>query len=184
MITKILNAMKEYLSCKMGEKVQVVLDTVKKDAGTDAQDIVITLLRIEQETSRKPQAVYVTGKDNKLKLSSPDIEINLEVLISSQATNYESAIKQIAMVISILNSFKTTSKPKGMSDESFSIIQDMSISIMNLSFEQNLSMWQTLGGTLVPSVAYKIRTVTVTGLTDNEENTPVKVVDIVSRHID
>jgi len=175
-ITDILFSIKEYLKYKMSDGLNIVLDSVKKEKGTEEQDIVITLLRIEEETSRKPQNVYYTKSGDTLYPTSPDINVNLELLISSQASNYESALIQIADVIGIMNSVKTASRPDGMSEEAFGIIRSLSISMMNISFEQNLSMWQTLGGHLSPSVAYKVRMVTVEGVPDTTRGERVKKV--------
>jgi len=175
-ITNILFSIKEYLKYKMSDGLNIVLDSVRKEKGTEEQDIVITLLRIEEETSRKPQNVYYTKSGDTLYPTSPDINVNLELLISSQASNYESALIQIADVIGIMNSVKTAPRPEGMSEEAFGIIRSLSISMMNISFEQNLSMWQTLGGHLSPSVAYKVRMVTVEGVPDTTKGRRVEKV--------
>ena len=175
-IKDILHSIKEYLSCNMEDRLNIVLNSVKKDKGTEEEDIVITLLRIEQETSRKPQNTYYTEvreNDKKRVLpTSPDLDINLEVLISSHASNYESSLIQISDVVSLLNSVKTATKPSKMDKDAFELLRSLSVSIMNMSFEQHLSMWQTLGGNLVPSVAYKIRMVTISG-TPQKEPAPI-----------
>ena len=175
-IKDILHSIKEYLSCNMGDRLNIVLNSVKKDKGAEEEDIVITLLRIEQETSRKPQNTYYTEvweNDRKRVLpTSPDLDINLEVLISSHASNYESSLIQISDVVSLLNSVKTATKPSKMDKDAFELLRSLSVSIMNMTFEQHLSMWQTLGGNLVPSVAYKIRMVTISG-TPQKEPAPI-----------
>ncbi len=175
-IKDILHSIKEYLSCNMEDRLNIVLNSVKKDKGAEEEDIVITLLRIEQETSRKPQNTYYTEvweNDRKRVLpTSPDLDINLEVLISSHASNYESSLIQISDVVSLLNSVKTATKPSKMDKDAFELLRSLSVSIMNMTFEQHLSMWQTLGGNLVPSVAYKIRMVTISG-TPQKEPAPI-----------
>ncbi|MBR6415086.1 MAG: DUF4255 domain-containing protein [Bacteroidales bacterium] len=175
-IKDILHSIKEYLSCNMEDRLNIVLNSVKKDKGAEEEDIVITLLRIEQETSRKPQNTYYTEvweNDKKRVLpTSPDLDINLEVLISSHASNYESSLIQISDVVSLLNSVKTATKPSKMDKDAFELLRSLSVSIMNMTFEQHLSMWQTLGGNLVPSVAYKIRMVTISG-TPQKEPAPI-----------
>ena len=175
-IKDILHSIKEYLSCNMEDRLNIVLNSVKKDKGAEEEDIVITLLRIEQETSRKPQNTYYTEvweNDKKRVLpTSPDLDINLEVLISSHASNYESSLIQISDVVSLLNSVKTATKPLKMDKDAFELLRSLSVSIMNMTFEQHLSMWQTLGGNLVPSVAYKIRMVTISG-TPQKEPAPI-----------
>lgn len=185
-ISDILTALKEYLEARILEDTKgdtgdfgqnnalnIVLSPVKKDKDTEERDVVITLLRIEEETSRKPQDNFFTeivkiGEDEYRKVypTSPSIAINLEILISSHSPNYSSALTLISHVIRIMNSIKTASKPEKMRQQSFNIIRQMSVSMMNLPFDQYLSMWQTLGGELVPAVAYKVRMVTIIGIPD------------------
>ena len=167
-IHQILISLKEYLDCmldiEMLKDIHVVLDSVKKDKETAEGDLVITLLRIEEETSRKPQNIYFKKAEGVEYPTSPDLDINLEVLISAPTEKYETSLVLISKVISILNSIKTAGKPADLSDESYEVVYAMNITLMNTSFDQMLSMWQTLGGTLVPAVAYKVRMVTVPGV--------------------
>lgn len=97
-------------------------------------------------------------------MKSPDVDINLTILISSQASQYETALKQISEVISIMNSIKTAPKPAKLSDETFEAVRSVNISLQNMSFDQNLSLWQTLGSGMVPSLVYKVRMLTVQGI--------------------
>lgn len=166
MINEILVSLKEYLKCMLPPDVNVVLDSIKKDKDSEGDDVVITLLRIEEETSRKAQNAFIKVKEGDQRQISPDLDFNLEVLISSPARRYETSLHLISEVIRILNSIKTVKKPEKMSEDRFKIIDSMIISLMGMSFDQMLSLWQTLGGTLVPAVAYKIRMITVKGLTD------------------
>ncbi|MBO6063586.1 MAG: DUF4255 domain-containing protein [Bacteroidales bacterium] len=188
-ISDILTALKEYLEARILEDTKgdtgdfgrnnalnIVLSPVKKEKDTEERDVVITLLRIEEETSRKPQQNYYTEiyQENnvsyqRLYPTSPDVAINLEILISSYIPNYGSALTLISHVIRIMNSIKTAPQPANLSTESYNIIKEMSVSLMNLTFDQYLSMWQTLGGELVPAVAYKIRMVTIKGIPTTKE---------------
>ena len=184
MIKDILVSLKEYLSFMMPEGTVVDLDSVKKDKETGEGDLVITLLRIEEETSRKPQNFYFRKGDKEDRETypiSPDLDLNLEVLISAPAAQYETALTLISNVIRILNSIKTIAKPAEMSQESFRLLNSMRLSLMGLSFDQMLSMWQTLGGTLVPAVVYKIRMVIVPGLTDASEVKAIKEVFVKTK---
>lgn len=176
MIRETLYSLKDYLEKKMGGNATVELDMLRKEPDTQEHDIIITLLHIEEETSRKSQSFYwpappsdgqsgsKTHADKVIK--SPDVDLNLEILISSHASKYESALKQISSVISIMNSIKTAPRPENMSDKTFAVIKSLNISLVNKTFEQHLSMWQTLGGSIVPSVVYKVRAITIVGLSD------------------
>ena len=167
-------------------------DVVQVDRFPDQDDgtehhILITLLRIEEETSRKPsnsilfkEFVDTDGKIKKIAANkkSPDLDINLDILISSNGKDYGNALELMSKVISGLNSIHSVQKPSGMNKRHFEQLLGLNISIQNLSFEQTLSMWQTLHGKLVPAVAYKVRMLTVTGHIDNEPQPPVREVDL------
>lgn len=178
-LSDILKAIKDYLESFLtmeDDKLNIVLNSVKKENDKEQEDVVITLLRIEEETSRKPQQTYYTetwkqGDETYRKVypTTPDIEINLEILISSYAADYEYALTLISKVISLMNAVKTITRPAKLEQASFDIIRAMSISMMNISFEQHLSLWQTLGGNLVPSVAYKVRMITIEGIPDTQD---------------
>ena len=181
MIEDVLVSLKEYLTFMMqklmARRINVSLNSINKDKEAESKDpLVITLLRIEEETSRKPQNFYAV-KDDGVHTKSPDLDINLEILISSPFTPYETALQLISNTISAINSIKTVSRPEGMTEESFQRLRTYNLSLLGLSFDQTLSMWQTLGGTLVPSVAYKIRMLTVEGAVDSSD---IRVVERVS----
>ena len=92
-LCEILGAVRSYLEYAMkaelaDEHLNVVLNSVKKEKGTDEEDVVITLLRIEEETSRKPQNTYYRenwddedASKRRIYPATPDIDINLEILI-------------------------------------------------------------------------------------------------------
>ena len=105
-------------------------------------------------------------------------------MVSSPTDQYETALTLISEVIRLMNTIQTAPKPADMGEEAFQLIRSMRISLMGMSFDQTLSMWQTLGGTLVPAVAYKIRMVTVTGEFDESKIGIVKKVSIAPAIID
>ncbi|MBO4804761.1 MAG: DUF4255 domain-containing protein [Paludibacteraceae bacterium] len=142
--------------------VNVSLAPIEKDGQKEGEDIVITLLRVEEETSRKPQNVFQYGidaQDGKRKAISkkrnPDVCLNLYVLISSHAQIYETAIAQISDVVYWMNSIDYEMNSDEISGK------HLRVELQSLTAEQHNSMWQTLGGKMVPSVVYKVRMVTI-----------------------
>lgn len=164
------------------DKEKIVLAPIEKDGQKEGEDIVITLLRIEEETSRKPQNAFryaVDEHDGRKKVVSknvnPDVCLNLYVLISSHAQDYETAIAQISDVIYWMNNIN-------YNDGTNEIVKNgMQLELQSLSAEQHNSMWQTLGGMMVPSVVYKVRMVTISAETREK---PVDVVDNVLLTLD
>lgn len=147
-IFDVLKAIKTYISeCKPSNYGECILSPIDKD-NSPKGDFAITLLRIEEETSRKPQSVYekVEGELKIKKKINPSIYINLYILISTHADNYETALKEISDVIYWMNNFQN---------------DKILIELQSLSAEQFNSMWQTLGGKLAPCAVYKIRMVEI-----------------------
>ncbi len=162
--------------------VDVSLAPIEKEGQGEGEDIVITLLRIEEETSRKQQSPFryaVDERDGKKKVVSknvsPDVCLNLYVLITSHAQNYGTSLAQISDVIYWMNNIN-------YNDGTNEIVKNgMQLELQSLSAEQHNSMWQTLGGMMVPSVVYKVRMVTISA--ETREN-PVDVVDNVLLTLD
>ena len=184
MIKETLSILEEYLGYFLGkEDVKLAVFPDFEDA--KKPEVAITLLRIEEETSRKPVNIVqydIVEKDGKkMKVAgnkkSPDVDINLDILISSHAQDYKTNLNNISTVISKINSIHTDPKPANMKQASFDLLRGLNISLVNLSMEQSFSMWQTLHGKIVPAVAYKVRMLTVTGSVDNGPKHPVLEVD-------
>ena len=74
-----------------------------------------------------------------------------------------------------MNSMKANIKfEKTLDGESEEILDSINVSMMTLSLEQTLSLWQTLKGSVAPSVMYKLRMITVKWEKITEEEPPVR----------
>ena len=157
------------------DKEKIVLAPIEKEGQGEGEDIVITLLRIEEETSRKQQSPFryaVDERDGKKKVVSknvnPDVCLNLYVLITSHAQKYDTALAQISDVIYWMNNINYRDDSNEIS------ANGLHVELQSLTTEQHNSMWQTLGGKMVPSVVYKVRMVTITAAESTEKVVPVK----------
>jgi len=181
MINKTLTYIKNYLAEKIGSYGEVNFGAMNRDGQIVDSDILITLVHIEEERSVKSAEHYryiknengeVTGVVN----VNPEIRINLYVLISSRKEPYETALTLISKVIAIFqskNAFRR-SDFKDMSGVDMGEIESITLDLHPLTFEQNNSLWQTLGVTLMPSVLYKIRALVVKDvITMYEETKPI-----------
>lgn len=178
MIDKTLEAIEKHLIYSFSNRetpefknIAIGLDPIKKDEQENKKEITITLLRIEEETSRKPQNVYHYIKEDEkvIKKVNPDICLNLYILIVSHAQDYGTALMEISKVIYWMNSFQS---------------KDCIVELHTLTAEQNNSLWQTLGSEIKPAVAYKVRMVTISSevvnedvavVNKNEDGTPVTI---------
>ena len=173
MIDKTLEAIEKYLEnisdFYSGHQIDdVYIDAIQKD-DTQKEGICITLLRVEEEISRKPQSIYhyKDGKPTERR-RNPDICLNLYVLISAHG-KYSTALTQISDVIYWMNNIDRPIKGDKAENETTEEestdevdINDLQIELQTLTAEQHNSLWQTLGGKMVPSVVYKVRMVTIT----------------------
>lgn len=179
MLKQTLKAIQSYLLEKMSSSTEyqlndVYLDAIQKDE-SQKEGLCITLLRIVEETSRKPQNVFryeVDRQDGKKKVVSknvsPDVCLNLYVLITSHAQNYGTSLAQISDVIYWMNNINYKDDSNEISANS------LQVELQSLTSEQHNSMWQTLGGKMVPSVVYKVRMVTIAAAESTEKVVPVK----------
>ena len=159
-LTSIQNYLKNSLQTPEFNHINVGLAPIKKDGQENDDEITITLLRIEEETSRKPQSVYhyVKEDDKLIKKTNPDVCLNLYILIVSHAQDYETALLEISKVIYWMNSFQS---------------KDCIVELQTLSAEQNNSLWQTLGVEIKPAVVYKVRMVTISSESSSQPVYPV-----------
>jgi len=171
MIQKSLNSLKQYLSGYFRtlsfEVPSVEIMPVDKDGSTTPADVAITLLHIEEETSLKSQTPYQIAVKNAEKASSkkyasPELCINLYVLISAHHANYETALHHISAVVEAFqakSSFKFTTVSDCLPDAQEAALEEqtLTMSIYQMSLDQNLNMWQSIGDKLMPSVVYKVR---------------------------
>ena len=170
-----LTTIKNYLKQKFGQQKhslgwEVELGPIEKE-GQAEKALFITLVRTEEETSVKQPTAQLRMNDEGKKrfYANPDVCVNLYILISSYA-DYGLALQQINDTIYYLNSIYPDDV--SISEE----MRKLSIELQSPSAEQWNSMWQTLGGKVVPSILYKVRMITIKAISSDKE---VKLVEQV-----
>ena len=170
-----LDTIKNYLKQKFGQQKhslgwEVELGPIEKE-GQAEKALFITLVRTEEETSVKQPTAQLRMNDEGKKrfYANPDVCVNLYILISSYA-DYGLALQQINDTIYYLNSIYPDDV--SISEE----MRKLSIELQSPSAEQWNSMWQTLGGKVVPSILYKVRMITIKAISSDKE---VKLVEQV-----
>jgi hypothetical protein len=163
MIDNALSFIKRFLSeelkLRLGITSDIKIDTVDKDVSPD--NVVITLINIEEEKINKNQVHYKKDSIDSptYKIVNPEINLNLYILISAQKNDYAEALKQISYIITIFqgkNVFEKEDFPSDIPD-----LESLFVELYPLSFEQVSTLWQTLGSKLVPSVLYKVKLVSI-----------------------
>lgn len=151
MISTVFEHIKAYLESALGDEVESIrIDSLSKnDDQQNEGGLVMTLLNVDEETSVMPQ---VPEFRNQKQLKNPDLLLNLNILFSSQASDYTTALHDISLLLQVFQ------KTKVIKDEDGS---EFRVSLYPVSLDQNLNIWQTLGCRMMPSVVYKVRMLTV-----------------------
>lgn len=165
MIEIALNFIKQFLTDELNTRLKlsaitqsVKIANINKDTNPDNK-IYITLVNIEEERVLKNQNHYfkTNPTDDKFKIINPEIKLNLYILVSAQfeTENYYEALKQISLVIKIFQGKNVFEKVDLVGDAG--VLDTLILDMFPQTIDQNNSLWQTLGGNLVPSVMYKVR---------------------------
>ncbi len=148
----------------------VILDAIvnQKNEPTHAggDHVFMNLVNIEEETVGKSQLPYFRSADDKLNVQNPDIKLNLYVQLSAFSEStlggtvpYSRALKlldQVILFFQYRNVFQGTHYPALKKAGIEKVIVDP----ISLTFEQLNHLWATLGAKYLPSVLYKVRTLT------------------------
>ena len=155
-----LSFIKKYISNELSlwlrSTVDVSVDSISKDSSSD--NLLITLINIEEEKIYKNQDHYVKANpdDSTISTVNPEIKLNIYVLFSAQNNDYIEALKQISAVITIFQG-KNVFENNDFIANDITGLDTLIVELYSLTFEQNNSLWQTLGSKMVPAVLYKIK---------------------------
>ncbi len=121
--------------------------------------LVMTLVNVAQETHLKPPARPREIADDKLGMENPEININLFVLFTAHSSQYETALDILSNVIGFFQSksyFDSGNTPSLPSN-----VERVAVDIQSLTFEQSNYLWGLMGAKYMPSVLYKLRTLSI-----------------------
>ncbi len=129
------------------------------------KDIIISLVNIEENrVSRDPQNYLRT--DAGIVMKNPAIHLNLTLLFTSVKldTGYQVALQNIQRVIEFF-------QKKNVFDHSNTVgldagIEKLILEMMSMNLEQLHQLWSMLGGKYHPSVAYRMRMITIDSVSE------------------
>lgn len=183
MIENALILLREELSSYMnahGDPASVVVENISL-LGSDKEDLllenlVLSLVNIEQESSLKNASVYQRNEAVAIYENQP-VHLNLYVLVSANFNSgtppnngYLLALKRLSLAIKFFQgksvftpASSALSLPAPLNDLSNPEINSLKLvlELHSLSFEQVNHLWGSLGGRQIPSVLYKVRMVTI-----------------------
>jgi hypothetical protein len=145
-----------------------LLETANGNSLTE--NIVITLVNIEEESALKNQAQQKRPFNKSAVYQNPPVYLNLYILFTCNYSgdHYQLALRRLSYIIQFVqsrNSFSTASSvTSSILDLSQPGISDLefTLELYTLTFEQINHLWGSLGGRQVPFVMFKMRLVAIT----------------------
>ena len=138
-------------------KVNNVAQIDATERANDLQDqIIITLVNIEEESSLKNGLHYRRTPVGGIEYENPPVYLNLYLLFTANfPTKYENALVGLGKIIRFFQGQNT-----------FSINQNgeeikLTLDLYTMTFEQINHLWGSLGGKQIPFVMYKARLVII-----------------------
>ncbi len=170
-----------YLTAQ-GDPAPVIIENIglfETEQGAELQDnIIITLVNIEEESSFKNGQTFSKWPDGKARYENRPVYLNLYVLFTANFSGgvppnngYVQALKRLSLVIEFFqgkNVFTPASSsiplPPELSDLGNPDIASLHLKLemYTLTFEQINHLWGSLGGRQIPFVMYKVRMVSIT----------------------
>lgn len=192
-LTQELNS---FIKLKVGDPLttRIFLSGVTNEAGIAIPDqsLGLSLINIEEERTNKEQQSRFINAVGKVEKRNPEIQLNLYVLITAnfqnkQANNtsddYVEGLKQLSYAIAFFQSknvFTPENSPalSGFDDSLKKIV----VELYSYSFEQLYNFWSVVGAKYLPSVLYKIKTLTIQENAIQESGVPIEQIFLNSLH--
>jgi hypothetical protein len=167
------NELQSYISFR-DASVNVVVDNVglfeTSKGDTLTNNVIITLVNIEEESALKNKPALVRPFNSVGIYQNPPVFLNLYVLFTCNYSgpDYPLALRRLAFIIRFLqskNSFTASSSVSGSEldlDEDGITSLKFTMELYTLTFEQINHLWGSLGGRQMPFAMYKLRLVAIT----------------------
>lgn len=166
----------DYLQSKK-DLADVIVDNVglleTANGTTLIDNVIITLVNIEEESTLKNQPALKRPFSDQANYTNPPIYLNLYVLLSCNYSGdkYRLALKRLSHVIRFLQSKNTFSTATTVATldldlgDTDGMEVKFTLDLYTLTFEQINHLWGSLGGRQIPFALYKLKLV---GLTENQ----------------
>jgi hypothetical protein len=154
--------------------VNVVIDNVglfeTSKGDTLTNNIIITLVNIEEESTLKNQPALKRPFAGSAIYQNPPVFLNLYVLFSCNYTgnDYPLALRRLSFIIQFLQSKTSFSASSSVTGGAIDLTEagvtdlKFTLELYTLTFEQINHLWGSLGGRQMPFAMYKLRLVAIT----------------------
>jgi hypothetical protein len=145
-----------------------LLETTNGNSLTE--NIVITLVNIEEESALKNQAPQKRPFNKSAVCQNPPVYLNLYILFTCNYSgdHYQLALRRLSYIIQFVQSRNSFSTASSIASSTLDLSQpgisdlEFTLELYTLTFEQINHLWGSLGGRQVPFVMFKMRLVAIT----------------------
>lgn len=154
------------------------------DQGNENFKVIITLINLEEDRIAESQ-LYWQKINDKIQVINPPLNINAYVLFSVLAGNYLTALRLLSYVLSFFQSsnvFDSSQYPSLNAnvdaDKPWQKVGKLLVNLHPVTLEQQNNLWASLGAKYMPSVIYKLRTMSFTDVEPKMEAPPITEINI------
>jgi len=147
---------------------------------TGTSHITLMLAGLEEERREGKRPYFQPTDDKQFLRLQPPVEMDLLLLFVAHNSNYETALRDLSDVIGFFQAYPVFDEQKypalnaavlEPAKKPWQLIERLSFSLYNLTFEQQNNLWAMLGSKYIPSIVYKVKMLTVFE-TKSREKTP------------
>jgi hypothetical protein len=160
MIFEALDRIQKELNPVVSSEIGNIGEILANNSHVSENNIIISLINIEENRISRDPKNFVRN-DTGIMMKNPAIHLNLTLLFTSvkHDAGYQQALQHIQHVIGFFQSkavFDHSNTPD-LDDR----IEKLNLEMVSLNLEQLHQLWSMLGGRYHPSVAYKMRMITI-----------------------
>ena len=193
----ITDQLNEYLKLKAGTSTddRIFLTNIATESNgvvIPDKSLGVTLINIEEERVYKEQNISRINNQGNVEYLNPEIKLNLYILISANfqdkkvndsSDDYVEGLKQLSHIISFFQAKNVFTPGNSPSMADFDPrLKKIIVELYSYSFEQLNNFWSVIGAKYLPSVLYKIRTVTFQEDAFTGSDIPIEKIGINSKN--
>ena len=119
--------------------------------------IIITLLKVEEETSLKNSGIYNKISSSQIERHQPAVYLNLYLLVAVTKKNYSESLQLLSDTITFFQHKKVFTGEVSDSPAGEKASFRITVELHDTNFQDVFDMWSNLGSKQFPSIIYKVR---------------------------
>jgi hypothetical protein len=140
--------------------------------------IILTLLKVEEETSLKNSGIYNKKSSNQIERHQPAVYLNLYLLVAVTKKNYRESLQLLSDTITFFQYNKVFTGEIPDSDGGDKTSFRITIELHDTNFQDVFDMWSNLGSKQFPSIIYKVRLLKFFDATQTQDVPIIKTVNV------